>query len=104
MAAWTSAAEYPAPRAADYTIRDFRFHSGEVLPELRLHYFTLGTPQRDSHGMVRNAVLILHGTTGNGSSFFRAEFASQRTTRLRVPGGQKPTGGCLSKTDSTSSR
>ncbi len=72
-----SAAEYPAPQPGDYTLRDFHFRSGEVLPELRIHYRTLGAPLRDATGMVTNAVLILHGTTGNGGNFIRAEFAGE---------------------------
>jgi len=71
------AADYPAPQPSDYTIRDFRFQSGETLPELRMHFLTLGTPRRDDAGLVRNAVLILHGTTGNGSNFIRGEFAGE---------------------------
>ena len=46
----------------DFVIKDFRFTSGEVLPALRLHYRTLGQPERDAKGRVRNAVLIMHGT------------------------------------------
>jgi homoserine O-acetyltransferase len=71
------AADYPAPEAGDYVIRDFRFQSGAVLPELRMHYCTFGTPRRDARGIVRNAVLILHGTTGSSSQFLRAEFAGE---------------------------
>jgi homoserine O-acetyltransferase len=71
------AADYPQPSEADYVIHDFRFKSGEVLPELRIHYRTLGTPHRDEKGIVRNAVLILHGTTGHGSNFLRPEFAGE---------------------------
>jgi homoserine O-acetyltransferase len=52
---------------ADYVIRDFRFGTGEVLRELRMHYVTLGTPRRDARGVTRNAVLMLHGTTGSGT-------------------------------------
>ena len=70
-------ADYPAPDSGDYVIRDFHFQSGESLPELKMHYRTLGTPQRDEKGIVKNAVLILHGTTGNGSNFLRAEFAGE---------------------------
>src|SRR6266571_6211852 len=70
-------ADYPAPDSRDYVIRDFHFQSGETLPELKMHYRTLGAPQRDEKGMVKNAVLILHGTTGNGSNFLRAEFAGE---------------------------
>src|SRR2546426_9750897 len=49
-----------------FVIKNFRFVSGEVLPELRLHYRTLGHPRRNAAGMVRNAVLVLHGTGGAG--------------------------------------
>jgi homoserine O-acetyltransferase len=70
-------AEYPAPENGDYTIHDFRFRSGEVLPELRLHYRTLGKPRTDAQGRVSNAVLILHGTTGSGAQFIRPEFAGE---------------------------
>jgi homoserine O-acetyltransferase len=59
----------------DFIIRDFRFKSNEVLPELRLHYRTIGTPVRDERGIVRNAVLILHGTGGNGASLLGERFA-----------------------------
>jgi homoserine O-acetyltransferase len=69
------AAEYPAPAQGDFVVQNFRFASGEKLPELRVHYRTLGTPQRDAQGVVRNAVLILHGTGGSGAQFIRPEFA-----------------------------
>ncbi len=72
-----TAADYPPPTSRDYVIRDFRFYSGEVLPELRMHYRAFGSPRRDDQGIVRNAVLILHGTTGNSSNFVRAEFAGE---------------------------
>jgi homoserine O-acetyltransferase/O-succinyltransferase len=70
-------AEYPVPQAGDFVLRDFHFASGETLPELRMHYRTLGTPQRDAKGVVHNAVLIMHGTTGEGGNFLRKEFAGQ---------------------------
>src|SRR5262245_54323021 len=54
------AAQDPVPTQGDFVLRNFRFTSGEMLPELRVHYRTLGTPQRDAQGVVRNAVLILH--------------------------------------------
>ncbi|HWZ74113.1 MAG TPA: alpha/beta fold hydrolase [Casimicrobiaceae bacterium] len=69
------AAEYPAPAQGDFVVQNFRFTSDEKLPELRVHYRTLGTPQRDAQGLVRNAVLILHGTGGSGAQFIRPEFA-----------------------------
>ncbi|MDB4899891.1 MAG: hypothetical protein JWN53_1699 [Gemmatimonadetes bacterium] len=61
----------------DFNIPDFHFASGERLPALRLHYRTLGTPRRDASGAVRNAVLILHGTTGAGSQFLSPVFAGE---------------------------
>ena len=69
------AADYPAPAQGDFVVQNFRFASNEKLPELRLHYRTIGTPQRDAQGVVRNAVLILHGTGGSGAQFIRPEFA-----------------------------
>ncbi len=66
---------YPAPAEGDFLIRDFVFASGEKLPELRLHYRTLGKPRRDAQGVVRNAVWIGHGTGGSGAQFLRPEFA-----------------------------
>jgi homoserine O-acetyltransferase len=72
-----TAADYPEPTEADLVLRDFRFASGETLPELRVHYRTLGTPHRDGRGAVANAVLILHGTTGSGANFLRPEFAGE---------------------------
>jgi homoserine O-acetyltransferase len=71
------AADHPEPTPADYVLRDFRFASGETLPELHIHYRTLGQPRRDERGVVRNAVLILHGTTGSGANFLRPEFAGE---------------------------
>jgi homoserine O-acetyltransferase/O-succinyltransferase len=76
-ASFASAADYPTPTEGDYTIRDFKFASGETLPELRLHYRTLGKPEKDSQGKTTNAVLIMHGTTGSGAQFIRPEFAGE---------------------------
>src|SRR5689334_12792842 len=67
--------DYPAPAQGDFHIRDFHFRSGETLPELRLHYTTVGTPVKDAKGVVRNAVLIMHGTGGTGRAFLREQFA-----------------------------
>lgn len=66
---------YPEPRPGDFIVKDFQFKSGEKLPEVKLHYYTLGTPQKDATGKVRNAVLILHGTTGSGRQFLAPVFA-----------------------------
>ncbi len=72
-----SAADYPPPTQGDFTIRDFKFASGETLPELRIHYRTLGKPEKDAQGKTTNAVLIMHGTTGSGAQFIRPEFAGE---------------------------
>ena len=77
------AAQYPVSTEGDFVIKDFRFTSGEMLPELRVHYRTLGKPQRDAQGVVRNAVLIMHGTGGSGASLMSPPFAGQ----LFVSGG-----------------
>ncbi|HEY2627173.1 MAG TPA: alpha/beta fold hydrolase, partial [Candidatus Udaeobacter sp.] len=76
-ASFVFAAEYPTPTEGDYVVRDFKFTSGETLPESRLHYRTLGKPENDAHGQTRNAVLIMHGTTGSGAQFIRPEFAGE---------------------------
>lgn len=69
------AANYPTPQEGDFIVRDFQFKSGEALPELNLHYTTIGTPLRDQAGIVRNAVLLLHGTTGSRQFFLRPQFS-----------------------------
>ena len=70
-------------RERNFAIRNFHFRSGEVLPELRLHYTLLGEPKRDARGRVTNAVLISHGTGGDGHQFLRPQFANV----LFAPGG-----------------
>jgi homoserine O-acetyltransferase len=75
-----AAAQRPAAaplREGDVVLRDFRFASGESLPELRMHYVTLGTPARDAKGRVTNAVLVLHGTGGSGRQFLQPQFADE---------------------------
>lgn len=66
---------YPASTEGDFILHNFHFQSGEVLPALKLHYITLGRPERDESGLVRNAILILHGTGGSGQGFLREQFA-----------------------------
>ena len=70
-------APWPGTTEGDYVARDFKFRSGETLPEVRLHYTTLGKPLRDAQGLVRNAVLILHGTGGTGQQFLQPVFAGE---------------------------
>src|SRR5262245_41946251 len=64
------AADAPAPKEGDGVVKDFRFHTGEVLPELRLHYTTLGAPTGEP-------VLILHGTTGTGAGLLAPAFGGE---------------------------
>jgi homoserine O-acetyltransferase len=73
----TPAADYSPPTEGDYKIRDFKFASGEALPELNIHYRTLGRIEKDAAGKVTNAILIMHGTTGSGAQFIRPEFAGE---------------------------
>jgi homoserine O-acetyltransferase/O-succinyltransferase len=67
---------YPATEG-DYVAHDFKFKSGEQLPELHLHYKTLGKLTRDVQGHPTNAVLALHGTGGSGQQFLRPQFAGE---------------------------
>jgi homoserine O-acetyltransferase/O-succinyltransferase len=67
----------------EVVLHNFKFGTGETLPELKLHYITLGTPHRNSAGHVDNAVLLLHGTGGNARSLMNPVFSNV----LFVPGG-----------------
>jgi homoserine O-acetyltransferase/O-succinyltransferase len=77
LPAGAQGASYPPPVEGDFLIRDFHFASGESLPQLRIHYRTFGKARTDAHGVVRNAVLILHGTGGYGGNLVRPEFAGE---------------------------
>src|SRR6185295_18861550 len=76
------AVQGPRMTEADYVIKDFKFTSGETLPELRIHYRTLGAPAKNAQGVVTNAVLIMHGTGGTGGQFTGRGFAGE----LFLPG------------------
>jgi homoserine O-acetyltransferase/O-succinyltransferase len=65
------------------TLQNFRFGTGETLPELKLHYLTLGTPHRNAAGQTDNVVLLLHGTGGNAHSLMNPLFSDV----LFAPGG-----------------
>src|SRR5260221_8047712 len=71
------AADYPSPSPHDFVVKDYRFASGETLPEVKIHYVTLGTKG------ARNTVLVLHGTGGSSKQFLSANFAGV----LFAPGG-----------------
>ena len=64
------AAEYPAPKQGEWAARDFKFHTGEVMPELKLHYTTVG----ESSG---TPVVVLHGTGGSAASMLTPAFAGE---------------------------
>lgn len=72
-----SASTWPTPQEGDYTIHGFHFQSGETLPEVRIHYSTLGNPVKDKNGRTTNAILILHGTGGTGHQFLQPIFAGE---------------------------
>ena len=74
-AAALAGAETPKPAEGDFVLRDFRFVTGETLPELAIHYRTWGAPRRNSRGVVENAVLVLHGTGGSSRQFVGDGFA-----------------------------
>lgn len=73
----------PGPRKdwpiqeADHVVKNYRFNSGETLPEVRIHYTTLGTPHRNAKGEIDNAVMVLHGTGGTGKQFLSPNFANE---------------------------
>jgi homoserine O-acetyltransferase len=68
-------ATWPTPQEGDYTVHNFRFQTGETLPDVRIHYRALGKPVKDASGRTTNAVLILHGTSGTGETFLRPIFS-----------------------------
>ncbi|MBV8545374.1 MAG: alpha/beta fold hydrolase [Acidobacteria bacterium] len=81
FAAFAVQAQIPTASEADFVVKDFHFQSGEVLPEVRIHYATIGTLRKTEHGT--NAVLVLHGTGGSLQQFLSDRFAGV----LFKPGG-----------------
>lgn len=73
----------PAVQAGDYVIKGYKFRNGATLPEVKLHYRTMGTPIRDAAGKIRNGVLVMHGSSGDASQVLAASFAGP----LFGPGG-----------------
>src|SRR5438445_11172477 len=65
-----SAADYPAPKQGDWIAKDFKFHTGQTMPELRLHYTTIGEP-------TGQPVLVLHGTGGSAASMLTPAFGGE---------------------------
>src|SRR5438309_8474865 len=64
-------------REGEVILKDFRFRDGEFLPQLRMHYTLLGQPHRNAAGQIDNAVMVLHGTGGDGHQFLRPQFADE---------------------------
>src|SRR5690348_16650970 len=71
------AARWTNWREDDFILKDYRFSSGEVLPELRLHYRTMGVAQRDTAGKIVNGLLLLQGNTGTGANWLRPSLADE---------------------------
>jgi homoserine O-acetyltransferase len=74
---------FPEPKEGDYIAKDYTFTTGEKLPEVRIHYTTVGQPVKDASGKVTNAVIIMHGTGGSGTAFLGGGFGGY----LYKPGG-----------------
>jgi homoserine O-acetyltransferase len=84
---WSGGPEPPATKrwpthVQDIVLKDFRFRDGEILPGLRMHVTTLGSPHRNGAGEIDNAVMVLHGTGGTGKQFLQPQFADE----LYAPG------------------
>ena len=59
----------PNQKEGDHVLKDFRFASGETIPELKMHYVTFGTQKKNAAGEITNAILLLHGTSGSSESW-----------------------------------
>ncbi len=77
---------YPNQKEDTFTIKNFKFQSGETLPELKLHYTTVGTPHKNAQGEIDNAILLLHGTTGTGKNFLSPSLGGQLFRSRPAPG------------------
>jgi len=77
LQAQTAPPGYPNQKEDNFVVRNFKFQSGETLPELKLHYTTVGTPHKNTQGEIDNAVLLLHGTTGTGKNFLLPALGGQ---------------------------
>jgi homoserine O-acetyltransferase len=70
-------ADWPGYQAGDYVIKDYKFVGGETLPEVRLHYRTIGMARKNAKGEIINGVLLLQGNTGTGDNWFRPTLANE---------------------------
>jgi homoserine O-acetyltransferase/O-succinyltransferase len=69
------AQSFPPPERHDFSVKNFRLQSGESLPEVRIHYRTVGTPIRDARGKITNGVMVLHGSSGDAGQVLAASFS-----------------------------
>jgi homoserine O-acetyltransferase len=74
LSAYAQTTHWPT-QDGNYVIKDFHFGSGESIPELKLHYLTLGKPHRNAAGHTDNAILLLHGTGGSAHSLLNPVFS-----------------------------
>jgi len=65
-----AAADYPAPKEGDWVAHDLKLHTGETMPEVRLHYTTIGDPKNPT-------ILVLHGSGGSAASVLTPAFAGE---------------------------
>jgi homoserine O-acetyltransferase len=72
---------FPAPERHDFVARNFRFQGGESLPEVRIHYRTVGIPIRDAAGRITNGVLVLHGSSGDAGQVLASSFSEPLLAR-----------------------
>lgn len=70
-------ATWPGQSEGDWLLKNYKFADGEVLPEVKVHYTTIGTPKRDAAGHITNAALLLQGTSGTGKNWLRPSFANE---------------------------
>ena len=70
-----SAQSFPTPERHDFVIKNFTFQNGESLPEVRIHYRTVGTPVRDARGKITNGVMVLHGSSGDAGQVLAPSFS-----------------------------
>lgn len=68
---------WPNYQEGDFTIKDYKFASGQTLSQLKLHYRTLGSAERNGAGEIVNGVLLLQGNTGTGANWLRPTLADE---------------------------
>jgi homoserine O-acetyltransferase/O-succinyltransferase len=73
----TAQTVWPNEKQADYIIKDFHFANGQTIPELRIHYTTLGTPKKNAAGEIVNGVVLLHGTSGSSRNWLMPSLADE---------------------------